>query len=137
MSSAPAHFVCSRCNKVSGDLDKCATCGLRTQSLESAQRRGWVALGAGAFLILFVSAIWIWLERLLAAQIGDAGATQLGARLNVAFALMILAGALGIANGWIMARSGLRNRPLIYGLVLLFAAALLVAYTAPAANKAA
>jgi hypothetical protein len=45
----------------------------------------------------------------------------------VAFALVILAGLLGIASGWLMARSGRRNRILIYTLVAVFAAAIFIA----------
>ena len=58
MTTAPAMF-CPRCNKPSGDTDKCTTCGTRLKTLESAKRRGWVVFGAGVFLVVFVSAIWI------------------------------------------------------------------------------
>lgn len=97
-------------------------------TLQSQRRRGWVSFGAGAFLIVFAGAIWIWVNGLLlgGAQRNAAEATFLG-KLNVAFALIVAAGVLGTIQGWMMAKSGRRNVPLILGMVVCFAAGLIVA----------
>lgn len=98
-----------------------------------AKLRGWLALGAGAFLVVFMSAIWIWIDRLFAARgiaQSDPGAAQFLGKINVAFALVVVAGVLGIANGWIMAHSGRRNVALIVGLVVAFAAGVFLAAAA-------
>lgn len=97
-------------------------------TIQSQQRRGWVSFGAGVFLIVLVAAIWIWVNVLLAgsAQRDAAEATFLG-KLNVAFALILLAGVLGTIQGWRMAKSGRRNVVLILAMVVCFAAGLIVA----------
>jgi MFS family permease len=97
------------------------------------QRRGWVALGSGAFLVVFMGAIAIWVDRLLTANgllQHDPTAAQFFGRINVAFALVILAGVLGIFNGWSMAHTGRRNNLLVLALVVVFVAALFVAWSA-------
>lgn len=97
------------------------------------QRRGWVALGSGVFLVVFIAAVAIWVDRILSANgllQRDAKAAQFAGRINVAFALVILAGLLAIVNGWTMARSGRRNNVLVFGLVIAFVAALFVAWSA-------
>ena len=97
-------------------------------TLQSRQRRGWVAFGAGVFLVVLAAGIWIWVDVLLAvgAQHDSAEATFLG-KLNVAFGLIVVAGVLGTINGWSMAKSGRRNVALIFGMIVCFAAGLVVA----------
>lgn len=132
-----AHAMfCPRCNNASSDTDKCTRCGTRLKTLESARRRGWVAFGAGVFLVIFVSAIWIWVDRLMAAQ-SAAGAAQFVGRLNLAFALIILCGALGMVNGWYQGHSGRTNRAIVFAVFIVFAIALFLAYTASNAFNAA
>ena len=55
-----------------------------------------------------------------------AEATFLG-KLNVAFGLILAAGVLGTVNGWRMAKSGRRSVALIFGMIVCFAAGLVVA----------
>ncbi len=121
-------MVCQRCNGLGADAETCSKCGTRLATRQSQERRGWVSFGASVFLIVFMSAIWIWVDGLLAANARtDAALAQFEGRLNVAFALVVVAGAFGAANGWLMARSGIRNRVLIFGLVIVFVSALFVA----------
>lgn len=97
-------------------------------TLQSQQRRGWVAFGAGVFMIVLVIGIWIWVDVLLAggAQHDPTEATFLG-KLNAAFGLLLVAGILGTLHGWRMAKSGRRNVALILLMVVCFAAGLIVA----------
>jgi hypothetical protein len=126
-------MICMRCNRMSGDAERCSKCGSRLRTLESQKTRGWVALGAAMFLAVFMSAVWVWVDRAFAAQgVTDAAATQFLGRMNVAFALVVLSGILGTANGWRMAHSGLRNTPLIVAMLSSFVAALVVAGSASA-----
>lgn len=97
------------------------------------RRRGWVAFGSGVFLVIFMGIVAIWVDRLLSANgllQRDATAAQFAGRINVAFALVIVAGILGIINGWMMAHSGRRNNVLVVGLLIVFVAALFVACSA-------
>ena len=87
--------------------------------MSALKQRGWLALGAGAFLAVFMAAIWIWVDRIFAAQgivQRDAAAAQFLGRLNVAFALVVVAGALGVVNGWNMAHTGRLTAPEAYSL---------------------
>jgi hypothetical protein len=97
-------------------------------TLQSKQRRGWVAFGAGVFLMVLTAGIWIWIDVLLSggAQHDSAEATFLG-KLNVALGLILVAGILGTINGWGMAKTGRRNVALILFMVICFAAGLFVA----------
>jgi hypothetical protein len=135
MTIAPAMF-CPRCNKPSADTEKCTTCGTRLKTLESAKRRGWVVFGAGIFLLVFVSAVWIWVDRLMAGQTADGLSGFIG-RLNVVFVLILLCGALAVVSGWFQAHSGRTNRAIAFGILIVFAIALFVAYTALKAVNAA
>jgi len=97
------------------------------------QRRGWIALGSGVFLVVFMGAVAVWVDGLLTAHgllQRDPKAAQFFGRINVAFALVIVAGVLGIFNGWSMAHAGRRNNLLVIGLVVVFVAALFVACSA-------
>jgi hypothetical protein len=123
-------MICTRCNKLSSNRDTCSTCGAQLKTLHSQRLRGWFALGAGAFLALFMAAIWIAIDRSFAAQgvaTRDAAAAQFLGRINVAFALIVVAGVLGIINGWSMARSGRRNLWLLVALLAVFVGALVIA----------
>ncbi len=126
-------MICPRCNKATTDVARCSTCGAPVKSLVSQQRRGWVAFGGGAFLAVFMAAVWIWIDQLFAgngiAQRDPAAARFLG-RINVACALVVLSGLFGVANGWIMAHSGRRNLALMVAMLVVFVAALFLAFTA-------
>lgn len=126
-------MICPRCNKPCTEAANCTKCGGRLQTLASAERRGWIAFGAGVFLIVFMGAIALWVDQLMAGSAtaqADPGTPEFMRRLNVTFALIILAGVLGTINGWQMAHTGIRNRWLIYGMLLVFLAGLYIAYTA-------
>ena len=98
---------------------------------QNRKRRGWVAFGAGAFLVAFMAAIWIWVDRLLALNgLPDAAAAAFSGRLNIAFALIVIAGLLGGTNGWLMGRSGRSNTILVVGLLIAFVVALIIAWSA-------
>ncbi len=97
------------------------------------QRSGWVALASGVFLMVFIAAVAAWVDRLLTANgllQRDPKAAQFFGRINVAFALVILTGVLGIFNGWSMMQTGRRNNVLVLALIAVFLAALFVACSA-------
>jgi ribosomal protein L40E len=128
---ATASMVCQRCNALRSESDKCPKCGMPLKTLRSQKTRGWVAFGAGAFLAIFMGAIWIWVDRIMAQNApADAATATFMGRVNVSFALIVIAGILGIINGWMMAHSGRRNTALIVALLICFVAALFVAWTA-------
>lgn len=129
-TTAPV-MICTRCNRPSNDAERCAKCGTRLKTFESQKSRGWLALGAALFLALFMGAIWIWIDRLFAANgVSDPAALTYLGRINVAFALVVVSGILGTINGWMMAHSGRRNTPLIVALLACFIAALFIAGSA-------
>jgi MFS family permease len=130
--STTAAMICTRCNKPTNDIDKCSTCGSRLKTMQSQTRRGWLALGGGAFLVVFMGAIWIWVDGLLASSSvqHDLATDEFIGRINVAFGLVVVAGVLGVINGWLMAHSGRRNNWIVIGLVIVFVSALFVACSA-------
>jgi hypothetical protein len=128
---APA-MVCTRCNKLSGEVGKCMTCGRRLESVQSMKRRGWLALTGGVLVIVLMTSVWIWVGGLLAAHgvvNRDPATAQFIGRTYVAFALVEVCGVLGIINGSWQIRSGRRNRVLAFAMLVLFAAAIGVAAT--------
>ena len=126
-----ASMVCTRCNKLTNDVDKCSTCGTRLKALQSQERRGWVAVWTGAFVVVVMAAVWIWVDVLLAANgQSDPATAKFVGRLNVAFAFVVIAGVLGVINGWLTAHSGRRNTWLLIGLVVAFVSGLFVACSA-------
>ena len=123
-------MICVRCNKPSSDIEKCSRCKMPLRTLASQQRRGWVAFGAGVFLVVLIGGVWIWIDQLFAANgatRGSDAAAQFLGKLNVAFALIAISGALGVGNGWMMAHSGRRNTPLVLGMIVVFAAGIFLA----------
>lgn len=126
-------MICIRCNKPSNDRDRCSVCGTNLKPLETQQRRGWVAFGAGAFLVVLIAGLWIWVDKIFVASgapARDPAAAAFIGRINVVFGLVLVAGFLGAANGWIMARSGLRNYPLMVGMLVVFVGALILGFMA-------
>jgi hypothetical protein len=132
MAASPA-MICARCNQVRSGSETCSSCGARLHTLDSAKRRGWVALSAGALMVVFVVGAWFWVDRTMARQgipMADVTTAKFLGRIHISFALVVLAGLLGIANGWLMVQSGRRNRVLIFTLVAVFVAAAFVAASA-------
>jgi MFS family permease len=78
-----------------------------------------------------MAAVWIWVDVLLAANgQSNAETAKFLGRLNVAFALVVIAGVFGVINGWLTAHSGRRNNLLLIGLVVAFVSGLFVACSA-------
>ena len=75
-------------------------------------------------------------DRLMAGQTADGLSGFIG-RLNVVFVLILLCGALAVVSGWFHAHSGRTNRAIAFGILIVFAIALFVAYTALKAVNAA
>ena len=122
-------MFCTRCNKTSDDAERCAKCGTRLKTLASQQRRGWVAFFAGVFLIVLALGIWIWVDRLLTgpSAIQSPALPQFIGKLNVTFAMLLIAGVLGAVNGWMMIRTGRRNLALILLMLAFFVGSLFLA----------
>ncbi|MGB6518781.1 MAG: hypothetical protein WBE79_09805 [Candidatus Cybelea sp.] len=98
---------------------------------ESERRRGWVALSGGVMLVILIGAVWIGVDRLLGSSAkNDVSTAQFLGKMNVAFALIAASGLFGVANGWTMAHSGRRDWPLLIGVIVTFAAGLVVAVVA-------
>ncbi|HYL27202.1 MAG TPA: hypothetical protein VEW74_05155 [Candidatus Nitrosotalea sp.] len=102
--------------------------------MASQKIRGWVALGAAAFLAIFMAAIWFWVNRLFAANaVTDPGALQFLGKVNIAFGLIVIAGIIGMVNGWIMAQTGRPKTLLVVALLICFVIALVIAGMASSA----
>jgi TRAP-type mannitol/chloroaromatic compound transport system permease small subunit len=88
--------------------------------------RGWIGLIAGVFLVVFMAAVWIWVAMLAAHQgiAGEQSAQAFFGRTYLAFALVMVAGVLGIANGIWQIRLGRPNRVLVTTVLIVFLAAL-------------
>jgi prepilin signal peptidase PulO-like enzyme (type II secretory pathway) len=131
-------MICTRCNNSSNDAETCPICGTQLKTLASQKLRGWFALGAAAFLGIFMAAIWIWIDRLFAAQgiaARDAAAGKFLWRINAAFALIVVSGGLGVINGWTMAHSGKRNLWLLVALLVAFLGGLIIAGVATSSYR--
>jgi hypothetical protein len=119
-------MICTRCNAVSGDTDKCSMCGTRLRTLASGQRRGWVSLVAGAFMVVLMAVVWIFVAHLVATgrvtQMDPATEAFFG-RTYVAFGLVVLSGLVAMVGATMQIQSGVRNRALSFAVVVLFAAA--------------
>ena len=101
---------------VEGALRKCPKCGRAMRGTRNIRIRGWVLLGCGLFLVIFMGAItWTMLPTLLyperAIEVGSFTGTPEQARsfLNL-FLLVILFGLLGTVNALYMIASGRQNR---------------------------
>jgi hypothetical protein len=86
------------------------------------KRRGLIALFAGSFIVLLVGAVWIWVDRLVAGgtAVADPSDLQVLGKLNAAFPLILVAGILVIANGWLMLRTGKSNSALAWAVIVVF-----------------
>ena len=114
---------------VEGSLTKCPKCGWAMRSPRNIRIRGWVLLGLGLFLVLFMGAItWNLLPTLLhpgkPADGMTFGGTEQQAEMFLGiFGLVILFGIFSVANGLYMIVRGRQNRlfallALLIGVVL-------------------
>ena len=91
--------------------------------------RGYVSVIAGAFIALLMSAVWafVWLQTATHSMNGgsEENAVFFG-RVYFGFAIIIVCGFLGVANGVWMIQKGKPNRALIISIVVLFIAACLM-----------
>ena len=98
----------------------------RADDLQSMRRRGWAALIAGAFMVVLIVGLWVFILRLLADPTvvpRDPHYADFLGKLFVAFALIILSGLLGIASGAIQIRTGRQSRGLTIAVLVVFLAA--------------
>ena len=101
---------------VEGNFTKCPECGWAMRSPGNIRMRGWVLIGIGLFLVLLMGAIaWNVAPSMLnpgkemAGMRFDGTPDQAELFLGI-FALVILFGALSLANGIYMVATGRPNR---------------------------
>ena len=116
---------------VDGNIKKCPECGWAMRSPRNIRVRGWVLIGLGLFLVLFMGAIaWSIVPSMLAAGKEVDGMTYTGTpeqtELFLAiFGMVILFGLLSFANGIYMVANGRQNR--LFTIICLLIAAVLFA----------
>jgi uncharacterized paraquat-inducible protein A len=120
--------VCYKCDFETGrgDLDKCPRCGHKLMTAGKVKVLGWVLIGLGAFLILFMGAITILVAGIIAGtnqpgatQRFDGGPKELALIFGI-FGLVIAFGLTCVAAGISQARSGRRNKKLVKVLMGVF-----------------
>ena len=96
-----------------------------------ARRRGWIALGAGVFLVVLSGAIAAFIASLSASPNFEhsPSADNVLGRTYIALAILVVCGALGIGNGVYIIRNAKMNLVLTLAIVLLFVAALVTVAT--------
>jgi hypothetical protein len=116
---------------VEGSQKKCPKCGWAMRSSRNIRIRGWVLLGCGLFLVLFMGGItWNLLPTLLHPQVayekGRFNGNQDQARMILAlFGAVILFGAVGTVNALYMITTGRQSR--VFVIVTLLLAVAIVA----------
>jgi hypothetical protein len=116
---------------VEGSQKKCPQCGWAMRSSRNIRIRGWVLLGCGLFLVLFMGGItWSLLPTLLHPQVayenGRFNGNQDQARMILAlFGAVILFGAVGTVNALYMITTGRQSR--VFVIVTLLLAVVIVA----------
>jgi hypothetical protein len=89
--------------------------------------QAWVAVCAGVFIVVLMTGTWFFVAKVAAEnQIGrhNAGDAAFLGQVFTAFALIIVSGFLGIANGIGQLRTGRRNLGLTIATFVVFLAAL-------------
>ena len=112
---------------VPGTLTKCPQCGWAMRGPRNIRARGWVLVGLGLFLVVFMGTIaWSLLPAMLRPGREMAGGLTFTGSSSDAefawtiFALVILFGLLSIVNGGYMVARGRPNRPLtVVGLAII------------------
>jgi hypothetical protein len=98
-----------------------------------SKRRGYVAVGAGVFIVVVMAGVWLWLAWLFATNPSSAtspGFPEFLGKLYIGFALVIVCGVIGIANGILVVRNGRSNIPLLVAMIVIFLSALVIMYRA-------
>ena len=104
-------------HQVEGEFKKCPKCGWAMRGPRNIRVRGWVLVGLGLFLTLFMGAIaWSLLPTLLHAGKEVDGGSFTGTDEEAEFVLLIfglvmMAGILFTANGGYMVAKGRQSRP--------------------------
>lgn len=110
------------------------------QKVGLVKRAGRRALIAGIIIIVMMVGVWIWVDSIFAGNssaLANPSAMQFLGKLNVSFALLVVAGVLGVVNGRFMLRTGQRNIPLIIAILVVFAIAIFTSWFAVDAYQAA
>ncbi len=98
---------------------------------KSLKRRGWVAVGAGTFIVVMMAGLWIFLAGIAPSM--DITAAQSAAffgQLHVGFVLLAVCGSIGIVNGMQMVRTNRINPVLTIGTLVIAGAAMYVLWSA-------
>jgi hypothetical protein len=113
--------VCKRCGQETYDPAKrCASCGGAVIAAKTMRMLGWVLVGLGAFLVLFMGAITIFVAQLVSqsSEPGVHGGFTGGAEMEFfmfgIFALVILFGLTSLVSGLLQVRNGRSNRKLMF-----------------------
>ncbi len=95
------------------------------------RRRGWVAVGAGIFIVVMMIGLWIFLAGIAPSMdITPMQAAAFFGDLHVGFVLLAVCGILGIFNGMHMVRANRINPVLTIGALLIAGAAMYVLWSA-------
>jgi hypothetical protein len=95
----------------------------RGDEVQDVKRRGWAALIAGAFMVVLMAGVWLFILKLLAdhrLDVSDPSFAAFLGKVFVAFALIILSGLIGIGSGLWQIRTGTQNRALTIGVLVPF-----------------
>lgn len=125
--------VCYKCDfETAAEMEKCPRCGHKLMTAGRVKVLGWVLIGLGLFLVLFMGAITVLVAGIVA-QTGRPGSTQSfnGGPKELAlifsiFALVIAFGLTCAVAGVSQARSGRRNKKLVKVLMGIFFALIAV-----------
>ncbi len=97
----------------------------------SCKRRGWVAVGAGTFIVVMMVGLWVFLAGIAPSMdITPAQSAAFFGQLHVGFVLLAVSGILGIFNGIRMVRANRINPVLTIGALLIAGAAMYVLWSA-------
>ena len=119
---------------IEGDAKKCPKCGWAMRGTRNIRARGWLLLGCGLFLILFMGWIsWSLLPSLLRPGVeyenGSFTGTKEQAQIILGlFGMVILFGVVGTANAVYMITTGRQSRVFVIVTLLLAVALLAVAW---------
>jgi hypothetical protein len=96
-----------------------------------SKSRGILAISAGIFVIVLMSAVWIFVAHLVATHAVEMeGSREFFGRLYLAFGMIVFCGILGTINGFLALRTGSTNGYLVALVLVIFGAALYIMYEA-------